>query len=52
MENGSVHPRIGARMFINKVLIFTVSWKIRNFPTDFAIVDVYKRQGGIRVSMD
>ena len=51
MENGSVHPRIGAMIFINRVLIFTVSWKIRNFPTDFAIVLLLSTQSLMEVRL-
>ena len=51
MENGSVHPSIGAIMFINNVLIFTVSWKIRNLPTDLAIVLLLSTQSLIDVRL-
>ena len=51
MENGSVHPRIGAMIFINRVLIFTVSWKMRNFPTDFAIVLLLSTQSLMEVRL-
>ena len=51
IENGSVQPRIGARMFINRVLIFTVNWKIRNLPTDFAIVLLFSTQSLIEVKL-
>ena len=51
IENGSVQPSIGARMFIRSVLIFTVSWKIRNLPTDFAIVLELSTQSFIEVRL-
>ena len=51
MENGSVLPRIGAMIFINRVLIFTVSWKMRNFPTDFAIVLLLSTQSLMEVRL-
>ena len=51
MENGSVHPRIGARIFISRVLIFTVSWKIRNLPTDFAMVRLFNTQSLMEVRL-
>ena len=51
MENGSVHPRIGAIMFINRVLILTVSWKIKNLPTDFDIVLLFNTQSLMEVKL-
>ena len=56
IENGSDapwilnNPRIGARIFISNVLILTVSWKIRNLPTDLAIVLELRTQSLIDVS--
>ena len=38
-------------IFINNVLIFTVSWKIRNFPTDFAMVLLFNTQSLIEVKL-
>ena len=50
IENGSTIPRTGARIFISNVLILTVSWKIKNFPTDFAIVLLFNIQSFIEVN--
>ena len=51
MEKGSVQPSTGAIMFISKVAIFIVSWKIRNFPTDFAIVLLLSTQSFMEVKL-